>query len=185
MKQNKFLIIYAIIIFIALITILFILPDETFLKNRDKYEELKNSVEKIKYDDISIQKERLLKNNYDYEYNVIHNSIQYVCTGSKKDKTENGRCSAPYSISYDETDKFNEDKLFNIKYVEPEYIFKKIENIEPKISMTNDGKSYAYKVKISEFETDIVIYTNEKTINKITITNGLMTYILKYNNIKY
>jgi hypothetical protein len=51
--------------------------------------------------------------------------------------------------------------------------------------MTNDGKSYTYKVKISEFDTDIIIYTGEKTISKITITNGLMTYVLKYNNIKY
>ena len=185
MNQKKFFIIYAIIIFVALIVILFVLPEESFLKNKDKYEELKNSVEKIKYDDISIQKERLLKNNYEYEYNVIHNSIQYVCTGTKTNETESGRCSAPQSISYDETDKFNEDKLFSIKYVEPEYIFKKIEGVEPTVSMTNDGKSYTYKVKISEFDTDIIIYTGEKTISKITITNGLMTYVLKYNNIKY
>ena len=67
MNQKKFFILYAIIIFIALIVILFVLPEESFLKNKDKYEELKNSVEKIKYDDISIQKERLLKNNYEYE----------------------------------------------------------------------------------------------------------------------
>lgn len=185
MNQKKFFTIYGIVIIIALIVIMFIIPEEEFLKNKEGYEELKNSVEKIKYDDIETQKERLLKNNYEYEYNVIHNSIQYVCTGTKTGDTENGRCSAPQSISYNETDKFNEDKLFLIKYVEPEYIFKKIENVEPTISMTNDGKSYTYKVKISEFDTDIIIYTGEKTINKITITNGLMTYVLKYANTKY
>ena len=185
MNRKKFFIAYAIVIALALIVILFVLPEESFLKNKKGYEELKNSVEKIKYDDIETQKERLLKNQYDYEYNVIHNNIQYDCNGSKDGEKDRGRCTAPTSMSYDETDKFNEDKLFNIKYVEPEYIFKKIEGVEPTIIMTNDGKSYNYKVKISNFDTDIIIYTGEKTINKISITNGLMTYVLKFNNTKY
>ena len=51
--------------------------------------------------------------------------------------------------------------------------------------MTNDGKCYIYKTKIIDYETDIMIYTGEKTINKITITNGLMTYILKFSNVNY
>ena len=37
MNQKKFFIVYAVIIFIALIAILFILPDESFLKNKKAY----------------------------------------------------------------------------------------------------------------------------------------------------
>lgn len=185
MNRKVFLFIYYIIIFIILLAILFFIPEEAFLKNSEVYEELKNRTEKIEYDDIKIQKERLLKNNYDYEYKVIHNNVQYTCTGNKKDETESGRCSSPKTISYNEIDKFDKDKLFEIKYVEPKYIFEKIENIEPLISMTNDGKCYIYKTKIIDYETDIMIYTGEKTINKITITNGLMTYILKFSNVNY
>jgi hypothetical protein len=39
--------------------------------------------------------------------------------------------------------------------------------------------------KIIDFDTDIIIYTNEETITKINITSGLLSYILKYNNVSY
>ena len=51
--------------------------------------------------------------------------------------------------------------------------------------MTNDGKAYHYKTKIIDFDTDIIIYTNEETITKINITSGLLSYILKYSNVSY
>ena len=71
MKNKKFLILYAIIIAIALICILFVIPDEYFLKNKKGYEELKNTVEKIEYEDIETLKKRLLNSEYSYEYNII------------------------------------------------------------------------------------------------------------------
>ena len=47
MNRKKFFIAYAIVIAIALIVILFVLPEESFLKNKKGYEELKNSILKI------------------------------------------------------------------------------------------------------------------------------------------
>ena len=184
MNRKTFFVIYALVIVAGLICILFVIPDEMFLKNKEGYEELKNTVEKIEYDDLEIQKERMLKGEYDYEYSIIHNNVQYNCTGKKLKDSESGRCTSP-SITYNEKDKYTEGKLKDIKFVEPSEIFKKIKDVKPIESITNDGKAYTFKTKISEFETDIIIYTSEHTISKITITNGLMTYVLKYSNPKY
>ena len=185
MNRKTFFVIYALVIVAALICILFVVPDEMFLKNKKGYEELINTVEKVEYEDIETLKTRFENSEYDYEYTIIHNNVQYNCTGQKKKDSETGRCTSPKTITYTEIDKYNKDKLKDIKFVEPKEIFKKIKDVEAIESMTNDGKSYTYKTKISEFETDIIIYTDEDTINKITITNGLMTYILKYTNSKY
>lgn len=185
MNRKTFFVIYALVIVAGLICILFVIPDEMFLKNKEGYEELKNTVEKIEYDNLDKIKEGFLNGEYDYEYTIIHNNIQYNCTGQKKKTSESGRCTSPSSITYNEKDKYNEDKLKEIKFVEPKEIFKKINDITPQESLTNDGKSYTFKTKISDFETDFIIYTDEHHITKITITNGLMTYILKYTNSKY
>ena len=185
MKNKKFLILYAIIIAIALICILFVIPDEYFLKNKKGYEELKNTVEKIEYEDIETLKKRLLNSEYSYEYNIIHNNKRFVCKGEVTATEENGRCTSPSSFTYTKEDKFNEDKLFNLQYTSPDAIFKKIEGLEYTESMTNDGKAYHYKTKIIDFDTDIIIYTNDETITKINITSGLLSYILKYSNVSY
>lgn len=183
--KKKFLIIYAVIITIALIAILFIIPDKAFLKDKEGYEEFIKNAEKQKYESLETQKERLLKNEYEYEYNVIHNNKQYVCTGSKIDGTESGRCTSPKSISYTEKDKFNEDKLYEIKFVEPEHIFKRIKDLEYTQSIVNEERVYIFQTKISKFDTTIKIYTGKENISRIDIENGVMTYILKYKNIKY
>ena len=44
--KKKFLIIYAVIITIALIAILFIIPDKAFLKDKEGYEEFIKNAEK-------------------------------------------------------------------------------------------------------------------------------------------
>lgn len=183
--QKKFLIIYAIIIVVALLAILFIIPDKEFLKDKKGYEEFVKNAEKQKYESLETQKERLLKNEYEYEYNVLHNDKQYVCTGSKIAGTESGRCTSPRSISYTEKDKFNEDKLYEIKFVEPEHIFKRIQDLEYTKSIVNEERVYIFNTKISKFDTTIKIYTGKENISRIDIENGVMTYILKYKNIKY
>lgn len=183
--KKKFLIIYAVLIIIALIAILFIIPDKEFLKDKEGYEEFIKNAEKQKYESLETQKERLLKNEYEYEYNVIHNNKQYVCTGSKIDGTESGRCTSPKSISYTEEDKFNEDKLYEIKFVEPEHIFKRINDLEYTQSIVNEERVYTFQTKISEFETTIKIYAGKENISRIDIENGVMTYILKYKNVRY
>lgn len=186
MKNKKFLIIYAIIIFIALIYILFLAPDTMFLKNSDGYKELmKEQTEKIKYDDIETIKQRLLNGTYEYDYSLIHNNIHYICSGEVTSEGESGRCTSPSSFTYTNLDKLTETKLKNLLFTEPANIFYKIEGKTPQESMTNDGKLYMYKTTINNLDTEINLYTNEKTITKISITNGHMTYIIKYKNMLY
>jgi len=62
--KKKFLIIYAIVIVIALIGIIFIIPDKAFLKDKEGYEEFIKNAEKQKYASLETQKERLLKNEW-------------------------------------------------------------------------------------------------------------------------
>lgn len=184
--NKKFLIIYAIIILVGLIYILFLAPDTLFLKNSEGYKELlKEQTEKIEYDDIEVIKQRLLNGTYEYEYSLIHNNIHYICNGEVSSEGESGRCTSPSSFTYTNLDKLNEDKLKNLLFTEPSNIFYKIDGITPQESMTNDGKLYMYKTTINDLDTEINLYTNEKTITKISITNGHMTYIIKYKNMLY
>ena len=184
--NKKFLIIYAIIIIISLIYILFFAPETLFLKNSEGYKELlKEQTEKIEYDDIEVIKQRLLNGTYEYEYSLIHNNIHYICNGEVTEEGESGRCTSPSSFTYTNLDKLNEDKLKNLLFTEPANIFYKIDGKPAQESMTNDGKLYMYKTTINELDTEINLYTNEKTITKISITNGHMTYIIKYKNVLY
>jgi hypothetical protein len=157
-----------------------------FLKNSDGYKELmKEQTEKIKYDDIETIKQRLLNGTYEYDYSLIHNNIHYICSGEVTSEGESGRCTSPSSFTYTNLDKLTEAKLKNLLFTEPANIFYKIEGKTPQESMTNDGKLYMYKTTINNLDTEINLYTNEKTITKISITNGHMTYIIKYKNMLY
>ena len=121
MKESKnFLIIYAIVIFVLLILILFILPDSFFGKayeqntqyfkeQIEKEKKEKEELEKEKkknYIDFEEQKKQILNGTYDYEYIFIDSmgteTFTYKCTGSKKNKIETGTCTSPYNFSYTE-----------------------------------------------------------------------------------
>ena len=184
MKNNKFLLIYGLVIVAILLCILFVIPDEAFLKDKEGYNEFVKNAEKQKRVSFEKQKERLLKNKYEYEYNIIHNNKQYVCTGSKNKDTETGRCSTP-KLTYTEKDKYDKDKLYEIKFVEPEEIFKRIKDLEYKTSIINEELVYVYETKVSKFDTTFTIYTGKENISRIDINNGVMTYIIKFKNIKY
>ena len=58
---------------------------------------------------------------------------------------------------------------------------------EEEITMytTNMQDIVEFANQINELDTEINLYTNEKTITKISITNGHMTYIIKYKNMLY
>ena len=64
-------------------------------------------------------------------------------------------------------------------------IFKRIKDLEYTQSIVNEERVYIFQTKISKFDTTIKIYTGKENISRIDIENGVMTYILKYKNIKY
>ena len=108
-KRTIFLFIYALIIIVALIYILFIAPDSNFYSKETK-EFIKNynnsQSQTVTLDDMF---ENLYKNDYQYTYNILdsvgnENTI-YKCSGTVTGEKEQGACTKPNDIVYDETNK--------------------------------------------------------------------------------
>lgn len=187
-KRKTILIIYFIVVAIALITILFILPDSFFQKN---YEEFNNFSQPIKKEfvDYSIQQAHLLKRKYEYEYKLLDSmgsqTYTYECKGTLDEEIESGTCKLPEKMSYNEKNKDEIYKNINTNYLDVEYIFNLIEDVEPQITKYQTFREYNYNIKIKELSTEIVIHTDLNEITKIYISNAYMTYILKYTNVSY
>lgn len=191
MKDNKFLKWYACIIIVILILIMFVLPDNFYLDLQTKFniQEIKNTeTKKIEFVDLEKQKENLLNKDYEYEYLMLDsigiNSITAECTGKIVDGNETGKCISPKEISYTSETKKDAILQLNIKYIDLEYIFNSIKDIEPiEVSYTKT-RELIYKTKILDLDTDITIYTDIENITQISISNAYMTYVFKYNNMK-
>lgn len=190
MKENKkFLGIYAIIIIILLIAILFLIPDDVFMlkyKNLDLPEDLPK-VEEKEFVDFEIQKEQLLSSNYDYKYLILDSmgkqTYKYKCSGSIIDNKEIGTCTSPEDFSYTETNKKDLFKI-SLEYLDIKNIYKLIEKENPIINKYPITREFRYTTMIEDLETDIVIYTNIENITRIDINNAYMTYVIEYDNYK-
>lgn len=193
MKNNKFLKIYAIVIMILLIVI-FMIPDDFYLNlhtklNKQDPKEIKE-LEEIEYTftDIDIQKEKLLTKDHNYEYLMLDSigteTKTVECTGSVANNEDSGTCKSTQEVSYTKETKKETILNMNIKYVDLEYIFKSIKDIEPTVISYTKSRELLYKTKILELDTDIIIYTDLDNITQINISNAYMTYVFKYTSIK-
>ena len=207
-KRKKALTIYAIVIFIILIAILFIIPDSVFLKlypskippmSGETSEETKKE-----FTDYEEQKERLLNKEFDYEYVLLDSmnkkSYIYKCSGSVNKEKDNGFCTSHTSINrmddeapskdkttaitYNEKNKKEELKIDTL-YLDPEFIFILLDDVKYKETKNQTFRDFTYKTKIKDLNTEIIVYTNLDNITKIEINNQYMNYILKFSNIKY
>ncbi len=196
MKKYKFLIIYGIIIIIALLCIMFIIPDSVFLKlysdeinllNSSYQESTSTEKEKKEFTDYQVQQEHLINGNYNYEYNILDSmsstSYTYKCNGIVNGQIESGSCTSPEVISYTENSKKEALSKININYVNVEYIFNLVKEIEPELTQYTTIREYKYITKINNIETEIIVDTNNDEITQIEISNAYMTYLLKYSNI--
>ena len=188
-KRTIFLFIYALIIIVALIYILFIAPDSNFYSKETK-EFIKNynnsQSQTVTLDDMF---ENLYKNDYQYTYNILdsvgnENTI-YKCSGTVTGEKEQGSCTKPNDIVYDETNKKEKLKQLNFDLLDLNKIQKITQDNEPSKSKYDNLDVYKYKDKIDTLSTDINIYTNSKDIVQIEISNGYETYVIKFNNINY
>lgn len=185
--KNKLLITYAIIIFVLLILIIFIMPDSFFLGRYKEVELPQNNtkVEHKEFIDYEIQKEELQKNNFEYEYLLLDSmgtkTYTYKCSGKISDNIESGTCESPEKFSYTESTKKDAFSKIDINYLNPRYLFELLKNIEPVKTEYQTLREYKYVTKIEDIETEIIVFTNLNEITKVEISNAYMTYIIKYN----
>ena len=192
-KRKKALLIYGLVIFIALMSIMFFIPDSAFLKIYDKnIKKVKNTNSttntEVKFVDYDTQKERILKKQFKYEYVLLDSlsdkSYKYKCSGTINKEVESGTCTEPETISYTEKTKKDSFKI-NTNYVDVTYLLNYIKDYEPEITTYNKTREFLYKTNLEKLDTDITIYTDLENITKIEISNEYMTYILKYDDISY
>ncbi len=203
MKESKsFLGIYAIIIIILLVLIMFVLPDsffsrkydqnaKEFLEANEKAKEEQERIEaekKKEYVDYEIQKQNILNGNYNYKLLLLDSmgteTYTYQCEGKKTGNTESGSCTSPEVFSYTEQNKLEQfKKNIDPKYIEAKNIFELIKDVEPSIESHNLYREFTYKTKIKDLETKVLIQTTKDNISKIMIENTYMGYIINYNGV--
>lgn len=188
-KRGLFLLIYAIVIIILLIYILFIAPDSMFLSKESKelIEQIE-SKEPREFLTIEEQFEHLKNKLYNYEYNILDSmsdkSYTFKCEGKINATKEEGTCTNPV-VEYTESNKKEVFKKINIDYLEPEKIYELIKDINPTIDTYTDSKTYTYNLIIKGLNSDITIISGFDDISEIRITNAYMTYVLKFSNVSY
>ena len=184
-KSNKLFICYILFIIVALVLIMFILPDSFFTSSKNNLSISESNNQKSETTSLAKQKENLLKSNYNYEYSLLVGTKTYSCTGKIEDSNEEGTCTLPEEISYTEK---NKDEVFaNIEneYLEPSKIFALIKDISPKEFEYSGLKEYEYQTKIKDLNTTISIFSDNKEITEIRLSNISMTYQIKYSNMSY
>ena len=180
-NNNKFLFIYAFIIIIILI-IMYVADDKYFI-NKEKET---NKINKIinKEDTYENKLKKLLNKEYDYHYSLNYNGVTYKCQGIKRKEEEKGNCSEPEEIEYTNNNIQEVFNNINTDYLDVEYIFNTIKNIEPEVTKLDVNRYYTYNVNILNLKGQIIIYSDSKKITQITIGNGFLTYVLYFDNIK-
>lgn len=196
MKNYKLLIIYGIVIVIALVLIIFVIPDSFFERKYMKnYEEIMGGSETkeetpAEYVDLNTQKERLLKKNYTYSYQISayvkkDETMTYNCKGTKLNGKEEGLCTKPDAISYNEKNIKEKLEYVNQKYLDPEYVFNLIKDLDVEPYESYGVRIYTYKIKMSGIDTQIELYTDRENIVQIVLGSAKETYVMKYSEITY
>ena len=183
-KRYKILIGYAIFIGIALIFILFIAPDELFVK-KSRNVNSDNEAVKERYVDYEMQKDNILNNNYEYEYNLIDSRgkspLEYNCTGNVIDGKTTGQCTLPTKVSYTDDNFAEVFKNVETDYLKPKFIFELIKSLEEKKIDYGSYREFIYHTKIDQLETEIAVRTDYDSIQDIVVANGYMQYYIKFN----
>lgn len=190
-KGKKALIIYIVVLFIALMLIMFIIPDSFFLDNFNpeilNQSNQQEESEPKEFVDYETQKEHLMKNKFEYEYLLLDSmgskSYQYNCSGKSTDTIESGTCTSPESFSYTETTKKEAFSHINIDYLNPTYLFDMLKDTNPEETKYTTLREYKYTTTIEDLETEIIVHTNLNDITKIEISNMYMQYIIKYDKV--
>ncbi len=174
--KNKLWVIYVILILVVLSYIMFFMP----IKKDENLEKSNVSQEQV-YGTLEDMFTMLLKENYEYTYNVLIGTEKYLYEGKKDGNREKGTFT-----SKDETQSYNNiNDFINKNFINPSYIYNLIKNLEYNKDKYDNVRVFNYETKIDNLETEIAIYTDYISITKITITNIKEQYILNYKNIGF
>lgn len=184
------LIIYALLIIGCLIFIIFFAPDKWFEKESDielpiPTTEPKKEKEKIDYE---TQKGNLLKNNYEYIYNIFDSmtdkTYKYECDGTINKDKETGKCVLPENKEYNESTKKEVFANVNADFLKPEYIFNLIKDVKPEEINNEPYIDYTYNIVYQKLDTEVLVRSSDDCISEIIISNAYMQYHLQFVNIK-
>lgn len=189
-RKIKFFIIYASILIVALALIMFIIPDSFFLRKYKNIElptqESPTKTTPKEFVDYEVQKERLLKNNYSYEYSILDNKMNiYKCQGTINNDLESGICTNPQKFTYTEKDKKQKFNNIDYKLLDISYIMNLIKDITPEERNFSTTREYLYQIQYNNLKTDITIFTDLENINKIEFDNAEVNYFINFSNITY
>lgn len=185
-KRN--LIIIGTIVLIGLLFILFIIPDSFFLELHNRQNTPKLNIEEPsstnQFTSYEEQIKKLKEKKYSYEYLLLDSmsskTYRYDCNGTIDDDKESGKCTSPENITYNETNKADVYSNINTDFLDIDYIFEYISDIEPELTEYQTTREYNYLTKILDLETEITISTDRNNITQIVISNAYMTYLLNY-----
>lgn len=195
-KNNKFLLIYGLVIIIALVCILFVIPDSFFgakyEKNYKKYfgenTQTTGKENKVEFTDYEKQKKSLLNGDYTYNYTILDSmgtkTYHFECKGTITKDKENGSCTYPDTVSYTKESKSTVFKEIGTTYIDLKTIFNLIKDEKPTLTQQEKTRKYTYNIKIKDLDTEVIITTSTKEITQISINNQFMTYLLKYETVK-
>lgn len=186
-KLSLYMFFFISVFLLVALTNVFIPPKYDRDQDKQNEEKIEETVELTYFQ----KQEKLLKNDYDYDYKIngekpiefIGESKNGIITGYReshdsliKYSIENGlayRLTMDEKVEYPDFYAGLDEELFNL-----EKLFNKLNQSSAIIEKSDGKKIYTYN-KVDEYLYKII--TNEKEIKEINIKNDLIEYVFKYN----
>lgn len=179
-KKNYFWLSYVFIILIALLLIVFVLPDHFFSKTTNGTNPNNtDATDEFPFREYEEMQENLEQENYAYRYEIMGDTSIYIYEGKKDKEKEQGK----FSGNDEEYTYTSLNDLINKELVSMPTIFLLIHDVEPKIQTYKNTRMYTYTTLYQDIETEITIYTDLENITRIVIGSVLYQYNLTYTNI--
>lgn len=135
----------------------------------------------------------LLENNHTINYDITINDINYKINGTIKDNIVEGYLE---EVSGIKKIVIKDNVLYEIKdgievildlsivmnKLNLKYLMSIVEQNQAYIDNSEDIKSYQYAININDLENIVIVYTNDKSIYKITISDSISNYVLTFDN---
>lgn len=174
------------IIFLLLVALLISFSSENVQNNTNTTTKNTSNVVTI-----SDMKNNLLNYNFEYKYTILVNGEKIIYTGNYQNNENSGykedslgltkyliNSEGTYQINFDEKIEIIDlfDKI-NQNYLSIEYIFNRINDIEPIIDEVTNELYYSLENE------EIIIKTDEDNIKSINIKSNNDDYLLEFYNI--
>jgi len=135
-----------------------------------------------------------LENNHSINYEIKINDTTYKINGTLKDNIIEGyleelsgikkiiiKDNNIYEIK-NNTESILQTNL-NMNKLNINYILDILKNNSAYINNAGDTTTYQYIINMEDIENTMTVYTNEKTIYKITIVDGYSEYVFNFDNL--